>query len=116
MVSLGDKSLKLGMNKQDFTEYLAAWENRADSLGAQRKSTEELKEKEYAISMKTDHFVDSVFISMGPTRRTSKGAIWGDGWSIYFTTDTTLNRLKRRRAGMLGSISAFRDEFNTMGR
>jgi len=112
---IDDKKVIANMSREEFLMYLAAWEERAKKLGAQKVDSEGLNENQYNVLVNRDEFMDMIHVSMGPSRMTSRGGRWADGWSVFFTTETD-HKLSGTPVGRLQSISAFCDEFNTVAR
>ena len=97
-----------------FFGYLAAWEERAVSIGAEIVKSGDLTSVQFVISITQDQFFDMIHISMGPSGRAGGGGIWSDGWTAFFVMES--RRRKDEVVGSLQSLSAFRDEFNTVAR
>ena len=103
------------MSRDDFLNYLALWEKRAQNLGAEKINFNDLHSKQFAVSVSRDKFMDMLNISMGPTRRASARGLWCDTWTAFFT----MNRGSQNpevKPELLSTLSAFRDEFNTVAR
>jgi hypothetical protein len=113
---IGPKAtIRGGMAREDFLAYLAAWEQRAVSLGAERMESGDLTSVQFAVLIDRDQFADMMHISMGPSRRSGGGGIWCDGWTLLFGMESG-RRDERQKVGSLRSLSAFCDEFNTVAR
>jgi hypothetical protein len=115
LYSIEGREMRLKMTRNDVWAYLKQWEDRAKTRGYQRKDSGDLNEKEYSITDTDEDAISMIHISMGPSRRTSKGGRWSDGWSFAFTSKAEA-RIFKTKTGRLDSIRAFRDEFNTAGR
>ena len=114
-VAIGPKAITGGMARGNFLAYLAAWEDRAAALGAERTKLPDLTNIQFRVSIDRDQFADMIHISMGPSRRAGGGGIWCDGWTLFFAMES--NQVHQdQKAGNLSSLSAFRDEFNTVAR
>jgi hypothetical protein len=111
----GKLKLSQHMTRSEFLDYLALWEEQAKRLGKTKTNEGELTAGQYCITLTKNEFFDMVHITFGPTRSTGKGGLWADGWGISFTTgsDTEFRGVK---AGILRSVTAFSDEFNTRAR
>ena len=103
------------MARDDFLAYLNAWEERAKELGAEKVTSRDLTSVQFAVSIHQDQSVDMLHISMGPSRRAAGGGIWCDGWTLLFATESHHNPGAVEVRPLL-SLSAFRDEFNTVSR
>jgi hypothetical protein len=103
------------MARKDFLSYLTAWEQRAQNLGAEKLELGDLTSVQFAVSIDQDEFVDMIHVSMGPPRRAGGGGIWCDGWTLFFTMESD-RRDVGETIGILQTLSAFRDEFNTVAR
>jgi hypothetical protein len=112
---IDDKKVIANMSREEFLTYLAAWEERAKKLGAQKVDSEDLNENQYNVSVKKNEFMEMLSVSMGPSRKTNRGGRRADGWCVFFTTETD-HKLSGTPVGKLQSISAFCDEFNTVAR
>jgi hypothetical protein len=99
------------MSREKFLSYLSKWEQRAISMGAEKVDMGDLTREQFAVSICRDSFWDAVCVNMGPSRRAGGGGIWCDGWIATFEKPKT-----KFDAGILESLSAFRDEFNTVAR
>jgi hypothetical protein len=114
--SIGEKRIFGGMSRVEVLSYLTAWEERAKKLGAQSGTLDDLTDNQFVISFEANAFRDMIHISMGPSRRTGGGrGRWSDGWTLFFTLDSD-RTTPGEKIGVLKSISAFRDEFNTVAR
>jgi hypothetical protein len=109
LTAVAKKKLQAEMLRNEFLDYLTAWEQRARQFGAEKKEICDLAEGQYHIFSRRDKFVDMISISLGPTRKTKAGGIWSDGWIAMFD-------IKPATAGRLRSVSALRDAFNTAAR
>src|ERR1041385_4453838 len=49
-VVIGERRIEPGMERAQFVAYLAAWEKRAEELGAKKTELEDLKEDEFRVS------------------------------------------------------------------
>jgi len=114
-VVIGPKAIMGGMAREDFLAYLAAWEKRAVSLGAERIESGDLTSVQFAVSIDQDQYADMIHISMGQSRRSGGGGIWCDGWTLFFAMESD-RRNQSQKVGSLRSLSAFRDKFNTVAR
>ncbi|HZR19032.1 MAG TPA: hypothetical protein VFE51_17225 [Verrucomicrobiae bacterium] len=104
------------MSRDDFLAYLKVWEERAKSLGTRAvEPGEDLGAQQYAVGIVQDPFADMIVVNMGPSRRAGGGGLWCDGWCLFFTTEADREK-SGVEVGRLQSISAFRDEFNTVAR
>jgi hypothetical protein len=113
---IGDKKIKKGMTRAEFLIYFEAWEKWSSLLGTENAKTGDLTGCQYSVSKDRDDYWDAFHMSMGPTRRAGGGGIWCDGWHVSFVVAGELSSRGKPQAGLLKSISAFRDEFNTVGR
>jgi hypothetical protein len=107
--------ISCGMPRRAFLAYLGAWDKRARSLGARRRQSGDLASGEYAIMVDRTSYCDMIHVSLGPTRRTGGSGRWCDGWTALFTTELDRHRFGGT-VGLLESLAAFRDEFNTFAR
>jgi hypothetical protein len=114
-VVIGRKAITGGVAREDFLAYLVAWEERAVSLGAEKLESGDLTSVQFAVSIDKDQYADMIHISMGPSRRAGGGGIWCDGWTLFFTMESD-GRNQGQKVGSMSSLSAFRDEFNTVAR
>ncbi len=114
-VVIGSTAISCGMARDKFLEYLGAWAERAKGLGAEKAEPGDLTVVQFNVSITQDEFVDMVHISMGPSRRAGGGGIWSDGWTLFFSMKSN-PRHEGHPVGTLQSLSAFRDEFNTVAR
>lgn len=112
---LGFKRIFRKMHRDEFVAYVGKWQARAASLGAQRIDGNNIASTEYDISIHIDQFLNSIHISMGPSRRAGGGEIWCDGWTAFFAHKRD-GRLLPQDECVLESLSVFRDEFNTVAR
>jgi hypothetical protein len=112
---IGDARIKAGMTHDEFTAYLKAWEKRANKLGARKVDSEDLATNEYGISFTRESFIDSINVSLGPSRKTGRGGRWNDEWTAFFATKMD-HQLSGVPVSSLQSLSAFCDEFNTVAR
>lgn len=112
--ALGARRFHRGMTREACIAYLGAWESRSHALGAKGSSAEDLLEGQYRIAFYQDEYCDMISVNFGPTRKTSGGGRWGDGWTISFSIDS--GRDQTGRPGLLKNVSAFCDEFNTVAR
>jgi len=104
------------MSRRDFLLYLKAWDQRARTLDGRRIAPgEDLTNREYSIGIERDDFADMIVVNMGPSRRAGGGGLWCDGWCLFFNTESDHMR-NGVEVGRLLSLSAFRDEFNTVAR
>ena len=103
------------MSRHDVLVYLAAWEERARAFGKEAMAFGNMTEHQYAISAERTFYMDMIQISIGPTRKTGGGGLWCDGWSFCFSIASDEQRTGERE-GTLESLTAFRDEFNTVAR
>jgi hypothetical protein len=99
------------MSREKFLSYISAWEQRAINIGAGKVDMGDLTTEQFAVSIDRDDFWDAVCVNMGPSRRAGGGGIWCDGWIATFEKSKT-----NFDAGTLETLSAFRDEFNTVAR
>jgi hypothetical protein len=116
---------KKEMSREEAVGHLSTWEKRVSVLGARKiECGDDLSSNEFSTysfneedeDMKTLGIDWNVFgINMGKSRRTSRGGLWTDGWSIEFTTARDA-KLNQRPIGRFRSVSAFCDEFNTAAR
>lgn len=103
------------MSRHDAAGHLADWEIRAQKLGATKVEPGDLEANEfYTYSVELD-FWNALGINIGKSRRAGGGGLWTDGWIISFTTDQEAES-RQVPSGMIRSISAFCDEFNTAAR
>jgi len=115
--NVGQLGVRRGMTKLQFQEYLRSWEERAKSLGARRivrKHGYLLSTGEYSMSKTVNESIDLLHIEFGPERSTGRGGVWGDGCSVDFATQESIQW--GQTPGTLISISVFRDEFDTWAR
>ena len=113
---IGAMGLRSRLSREEFLSYLQEWEKRATSLGAEKMPFGDLSERQYSISIDRDEFFDAIHVSIGPSRRAGGRGIWCDGWGISFTKTNQHSSSGKIEAELLESISAFRDEFNTVAR
>jgi hypothetical protein len=111
--SIGSRKISEGMPRRAFLVYLAAWKRRAANLGAKRTQVGDFSGQQFSVSFQRDSFVDMVLIDMGPSRRARGGGIWCDGWIATFALPDSPSGTV---PGTLESLSAFRDEFNSVAR
>jgi hypothetical protein len=104
------------MPRGEFLAYLHEWDQRATALAAEKVKFGDLKEGQYSIATIRHEFYDAVHVSMGPSRRAGGGGIWCDGWNIIFKTVSERLPADSAEPSVLESISAFRDEFNSVAR
>jgi hypothetical protein len=112
---IGEKRIFGGMSRDDFLSYLAAWEERAKGLGIEKTESGDRTDNQYSMSAMHNEYMDGIHISTGSTRRTGGKGKWSDGWGLFFAT-TNHSKITGTTAGTLLSLSAFRDEFNTVAR
>jgi hypothetical protein len=104
------------MPRRDFLSYLKAWDQRARTLGGRRiQAGGDLRDQEYSIGVVRDDFVDMIVVNMGPSRRAGGGGLWCDGWCLFFSLESD-HQKSGIEVGRIQSLSAFRDEFNTVAR
>ena len=114
--AIGAARMSGKMFREDFLSYLKRWEERAKTLGAGCvEPGEDLTSQQYAVGIVQDTFADIIAVNMGPSRRAGGGGLWCDGWVLYFATESDHQRTGAE-VGRLQSLSAFRDEFNTLAR
>jgi hypothetical protein len=113
---IGEERIRNGMPRDEFLAYLHEWDRLAASHGAKKVEFGDMTEGQYAIGTHRSEFYDAVHVSMGPTRRAGGGGIWCDGWNISFKKVTEPLPAGSRDPIVLESISAFRDEFNSVAR
>jgi len=115
-VPLGSAKISGGMHREDFLAYLKAWEGRARMLGAEPVDPGgDLTDRQYSAVTDVDAFADMVVVNMGPSRRAGGGGLWCDGWILFFAQESD-QQPSGVEVGRLRSLSAFRDEFNTVAR
>jgi hypothetical protein len=112
---IGEKKIHGNIFRDELLEYLAAWEKRAAALGVEKMALGDLSSCQYSISFERNQFRDMIHISMGPSRRTAGQGIWCDGWTLFFAVESDFEAHGEER-GLLKSLTAFRDEFNTAAR
>jgi hypothetical protein len=114
--AIGATRISGQMFRRIFLSYLKAWDARARNLGGRRiQAGEDLADREYSIAVVRDDFADMIVVNMGPSRRAGGGGLWCDGWCLFFATESDHQR-SGVEVGRLQSLSAFRDEFNTVAR
>jgi hypothetical protein len=113
---IGPTKISGKMFRKEFLTYLKAWEERAKTLGAEPvEAGEDLKHQQYAVGIVEDDFADMIVVNTGPSRRAGGGGLWCDGWCLFFATESD-HQKGGVEVGRLLSLSAFRDEFNTVAR
>jgi hypothetical protein len=110
-----ETTIRRHMTRRDFLAYLALWEDRAKTSGAKRTESDDPAVGQYRIDYTTNSVVDMISISLGPSRSTGKGGFWSDAWTICFTTEFD-RKLTGTKVGILTSLSALSDKFNTHAR
>ena len=119
-VVLGPRRISARMAREDFLAYLKAWEERAKTFGAEPvEPGEDLGSEQYSVGIVQENTVgfclDMVAVNMGPSRRAGGGGLWADGWCLFFARESD-HKQTGVEVGRLLSLSAFRDEFNTVAR
>lgn len=113
---IGEARISKGMSREEFLAYLKVWEERAKNLGAEPVEPDEnLNGQQYWVWTERDTYADMAGINMGPSRRAGGGGLWCDTWCVFFTMESDHQR-SGVEVGRLRSLSAFRDEFNTVAR
>ena len=113
---IGEARISKGMSREQFLAYLKVWADRAKGLGAEPvEPDEDLSGQQYWIWSERDTFADMAGINMGPSRRARGGGLWCDSWCVFFTLESD-HEHSGVEVGRLRSLSAFRDEFNTVAR
>ena len=113
---IGATGISGKMFREKFLSYLDEWEKRAKGSGAERvEAGEDLNERQYQVGIVRDDFADMIVVNMGPSRRAGGGGLWCDGWYLFFATESNY-QATGVAVGQLQSLSAFRDEFNTVAR
>jgi len=117
---IGTAIISSGMLREDFLAYLKVWEERAKTMGAEPiEPGEDLRSDQYSVGIIQDDLLgfstDMVVVNMGPSRRAGGGGLWCDGWVLFFATKSDPEQ-SGIDVGRLRSLSAFRDEFNTVAR
>jgi hypothetical protein len=112
---IDNKKISNAISRDELLEYLTVWKKRAESFGMEKVEFNDMTLRQFAVSITCDRYIDMISISMGPTRRTRGGGIWCDSWGFIFSTNTALESTGIK-AGLLQSVSVFRDEFNTAAR
>lgn len=115
LVPIEEKRIVKGISRDNFLSYVSAWQERAQTFGAQCVERGDLEAHQYSVCVKRDKLIDAVHIAMGPSRRTGRGGIWSDGWHAFFGTIATPEGIPSY-TGVLYSLSGFRNEFNTRGK
>lgn len=103
--------ISAGMRRDDFLNYVAAWEKRATENGARKLDLWEMTGNDFSVGIMESETWNSVCMNMGPRRLTRAGGIWCDGWIVEFKPSGTDPNVL-----VLHAITAFRDEFNSAGR
>jgi hypothetical protein len=101
------------MPREEFLSYVSAWEKRAVTLGAEKVPAGDLAAQQFVVSMVHDEYVDMVNVDLGTSRRAKGGGIWCDGWNAFFDPRS---EKAQTEFPTLKTLSAFRDEFNTVAR
>jgi len=106
--------------REEFLTYLKAWEERAKTFGAEPvEPGEDLSSEQYSVAIMQEDLIgystDMIVVNMGPSRRAGGGGLWCDGWLLFFATESD-SQQTGVEVGRLQSLSAFRDEFNTVAR
>jgi len=119
-VAVGPARILGRTSREDFLAYLKAWEERAKTLGAKPvEAGEDLGSEQYSVGIIQDDLIgspmDMIVVNMGPSRRAGGGGLWCDGWCLFFATESDRQQTGVE-VGRLQSLSAFRDEFNTVAR
>ncbi len=117
---IGTTRISGRMLREDLLAYLKAWEERAKAMGAKPiEAGEDLGSDQYSVGIIQDDLmgfsIDTVVVNMGPSRRAGGGGLWCDGWVLFFATKSDPQD-SGVEVGRLRSVSAFRDEFNTVAR
>jgi hypothetical protein len=117
---IGSTRISGRMSREQFLTYLKAWEERANGLGAERtEAGDDLTANQYSVAIMQENFMDfytdMIVVNMGPSRRAGGGGLWCDGWILFFATETDHHK-SGIEVGRFKSLSAFRDEFNTVAR
>lgn len=115
LMPIGEKKIHGNIFRDEVLEYLAAWEKRAAALGVKNVALGNLSSFQYSISFERNEFRDMLHISMGPSRRAAGRGIWCDGWTLFFAVQSDFEA-HGEESGLLKSLTAFRDEFNTAAR
>ena len=110
LTPIDGKRICSDIDREEFLNYLARWEERALALGLFKIQRDQLAENEFSVSFEKNEVLDMAYLSMGPTRSASRRGKWCDNWTVFFT------QTEAGRTPKLSSISAFRDEFNTAAR
>jgi hypothetical protein len=118
--AIGPTKISGKMSRKEFLTYLKAWEERAKTLGADPvEPGGDLGSEQYSIAIMQEDFIgcstDMIVVNMGPSRRAGGGGLWCDGWVLFFATESD-SQQSGVEVGRLQSLSAFRDEFNTVAR
>ena len=117
---IGSTRISGKMSREEFLAYLKKWEDRAKTLGAEQvEAGEDLGAEQYSVGIMQEDLmgfaIDMVVVNMGPSRRAGGGGLWYDGWALCLTTKSH-HQQAGVEVGRLTSLSAFRDEFNTVAR
>ncbi len=117
--AIGRASVTGKMLREDFISYLKLWEERAAAMDSRVvEAGSDLAFNEYSVGIVQetlmDFHIDMIALNMGPSRRAGGGGLWCDGWILTFGTPSDSDG--EDTLGRLRSLSAFRDEFNTVAR
>lgn len=110
-----NRNLKIGMDLRAFKKFVNWWEKHLQGLGLIQVKEGELSEGNFKVNFLNSKFITSCHISFGPSRVTSKGGLWEEGWGFIFTTKRTSSFYKLRPDSLI-QVSASNDSFNTMAR
>jgi hypothetical protein len=113
---IGGFQIHYGMSHEEFASYMTKWEERARSLGAESTEADDFEAHQFRFSFIREEFMlmHMFAMIMGPSRRARGGGIWADGWTAFFAMKA--DEKQGRAEGTLLSLSAFRDEFNSVAR
>jgi hypothetical protein len=107
--AMGGRKIYMKMPHEEYLAYVAAWEERAVSLGAEKvEAGNELTATQFSVAEIRDNDWHYGCVNLGSRRRTSGGGLWFDGWGATFELGS--------ETPVLLKLSAFRDEFNTRAR
>lgn len=118
--AIGPTTISGKMPREDFLTYLKTWEERAKTFGAEPvEPGGDLGSEQYSVAIMQEDLIgystDMIVVNMGPSRRAGGGGLWCDGWVLFFATESD-SQQAGVEVGRLQSLSAFRDEFNTVAR